>query len=134
MSVRRNPLFSNYSLSFIITNERPINQSKFFIFEKFEIESVFYTQKYRSVFQNSFVIQSFSLYGDSLYRMPFAWKTMGVKSGPGAFIRYKENSLYRVQLYGESPVVILQQSSFLNQQYFRKINTEFSVFSTNSEN
>ena len=36
--------------------------------------------------------------------MSFAWKTMGAKSGPGVFIRYRENSLYRDSLYGESPV------------------------------
>ena len=37
--------------------------------------------------------------------MSFAWKTMGIKSGPSAFIRYRENSLYRDSLYGGSPVI-----------------------------
>ena len=36
--------------------------------------------------------------------MSFTWETMGEKSGPKVFVRYRENSLYGNSFYGASTV------------------------------
>ena len=72
-------------------------------------------KKYWSVLKNSFVIKSYSLYGDSLYRMSFTLETMGEKSGPVVSIRYRENSLYEDSFYGDSPVKrFIAPSNYVN--------------------